>query len=188
MLLTRSFTACAFTAAVFSVVSEVRADDVPTFADRPDDELGDSDRNLGFLLNPLAMALGVFGGEADFVIGRYAAVAVEGSLYRRNDGTGVALGTGLLVYPMGSALHRLYLEPRIAYACPLSAIRPKIDWSSDAVGLGASAGWQWTWDYGFSVRLGAGAMYFIGASGSGTDSVVLAGPQLVLDGLLGWSF
>jgi hypothetical protein len=186
MLLIRWLTACVFIAAVICTARDLRADDVPTFADRPDDEIRDSERNFGFLLNPLAMALGVYGGEADFVIGSYAAFAVEGDLYRRNDDTGIALGVGLLVYPLGRALHQLYVEPRVAYARPWSENLPQIDWGSDAVGLGATAGWQWTWDYGLSVRLGGGALYFIGDSRS--NSTVLVGPQLALDGSMGWSF
>ncbi|MDP8998768.1 MAG: hypothetical protein M3O46_01505 [Myxococcota bacterium] len=186
MLLIRWLTAYVWIAAVICTAPDLRADDVPTFADRPDDEIRDSDRNFGFLLNPLAIALGVYGGEADFVIGRYAALAVEADLYRRNDGTGIALGAGLLVYPLGSALHQLYVEPRVVYARPWSETFPQMDWGSDAVGLGATAGWQWTWDYGFSVRLGGGALYFIGDSRS--NSAVRVGMQLVLDGSMGWSF
>jgi hypothetical protein len=93
-----------------SIAPTARADDTPTFADRADEDSRDSDRRSGFLLNPLAMAIGVFGGEADFVLARHAAVAVEGDLYRHSDAIGAAIGVGLLVYPLGSALHELYVE------------------------------------------------------------------------------
>jgi hypothetical protein len=165
------------------------ADDPPTFADRPDEDIRDADRTFGFMLNPLAMALGVFGGEADFVLGRYAAVAVEGALYRRSDAAAAVLGAGLLVYPLGGAFHRLYAEPRIAYARPWSEAIGNVDWSADVIGVGATAGWQWTWDYGFSVRIGGGAMYFMGGPREGAYSGALAlGPQVVVDGSLGWTF
>src|ERR1700681_2084524 len=113
----RPFAACVV-ALVFTVSTSLASDtdDPPTFADRTDEEVGDTDRRFAFLLDPLAMAVGVFGGEADFVLGRYAALAIEGDLYRRGDMTGEALGAGLAIYPLASALHGLYVEPRIAYA------------------------------------------------------------------------
>ncbi len=166
-----------------------RADAPPTFADRSDEETAGSERRFAFLVNPLAASVGVFGGEVDFVLGRFAAIAVEADLYRRGDGPGEALGAGLVVYPLGSALHGLYLEPRVAFARPFSAGIAEFDWSTDAVGLGATAGWQWTWDYGFSVRLGGGAMYFLGGSRADPSGEPLAlGPQAVLDGSFGWAF
>jgi hypothetical protein len=185
----RWFTRSTLTLALVAVALPSLADDPPTFADRPDEDVRDADRAFGFLLNPLAIAVGIFGGEADFVLGRYAAVAVEGDLYRRGALAAAALGAGLLLYPQGSALHRLYLEPRFVYARPLSDGIARIDWSTEAVGVGATAGWQWTWDYGFSVRLGGGAMYFLGGPrGAPLDNPVALGPELVVDGSFGWVF
>jgi hypothetical protein len=103
--------------------------------------------------------------------------------------TGLALGAGLPVYPLGRVLHGLYFEPRIAYARPMSEPIPFVDWRLDVLGLGTTAGWQWTWDYGFSVRLGGGAMYFVGGRRNGpSDGALALGTQLVLDGSLGWTF
>jgi hypothetical protein len=165
------------------------ADPPPTFADRPDEDVRDADRTFSVLLNPLAMAVGLYGGEADFVLGRHVAVAVEGALYRRGEATGELLGAGLLVYPLGGPLHRLYFEPRVAYAHPAFDPAAKLDWSDDVLGLGATAGWQWTWDYGLSVRIGGGAMYFLGDSHLDPSSGSLAvGPRVVLDGCIGWAF
>jgi hypothetical protein len=166
-----------------------RAAEPPTFADRTDEDSGEADRRFGFMLDPLAMAIGVFGGEVDFVLGRHAAVAVEGALYRRDGTTATVLGAGLLVYPWGNALHGAYLEPHVAYARPLSEPFSQFDWSVDALGLGATAGWQWTWDYGFSVRFGGGVTYFLGSPRNGAlDGAFALGPELVLDGSLGWVF
>jgi hypothetical protein len=174
---------------VVSASPSAQASDPPTFADRADEDVRDADRTFALLLNPLAMAVGVFGAEADFVLGRFAALAVEGDLYRRGDGTATALGAGLLFYPMGTALHGPYLQTRVAYARPLGETLSQVDWSVDVVALGATAGWHWTWDYGFSVRLGGGAMYFLGASRDRpSDGPLALGPQLVLDGSLGWAF
>jgi hypothetical protein len=66
----RPLACCAFTLALALAAPAARADDPPTFADRPDEDVRDADRRFGFLLNPLAMAVGVFGGEVDFVLGR----------------------------------------------------------------------------------------------------------------------
>jgi hypothetical protein len=163
------------------------ADASPTFADRDDEEVREVDRAFGFMFNPLAMALGVFVGEADFVLGRYAVVAIEGGLYRRGDSTATALGAGLLVYPLGAALRGLYVEPRAVYARPWSEAIGSFEWGMDVLGLGGTAGWQWTWEYGFSVRIGAGAIYFLGDSRN-PRSLVAGGAQPVVDGSVGWAF
>jgi hypothetical protein len=172
-----------------ALAPQARAEEPATYADRADDPIADADRTVAFLLNPLATAVGVFGGEADFVLGRLAAIAVEGDLYRRGDVTGLAVGAGLPVFPMGRVLHGLYLEPRITYARPIGESIPAFDWETDVIGLGGTAGWQWTWDYGFSVRIGGGAMYFVGGPRHGPfESRLALGPQLVLDGSVGWAF
>jgi hypothetical protein len=97
------------------------------------------------------------------------------------------VGSGLLVYP-GAVFHGLYLEPRVVYARPLGERLTRFDLDSDALGAGATAGWQWTWDYGFTVRLGAGGMYFMGGAGGVSQKLAVAGPQLVMDGSIGWTF
>jgi hypothetical protein len=45
------------------------SDDVPTFADRSDRDIEETDHTLAVLLNPLALAVGVYGGDVDFVLG-----------------------------------------------------------------------------------------------------------------------
>ena len=186
MAAVRRFARSALALTLFASETPARADDPPTFADRRDEEVRDTDRSFDVLLNPLAMTIGLYGGEVDFVLGQYVVVAVEGAVYRRGDGTGETLGVGLLVYPLGGALQRLYFEPRVAYARPWSLAEP--DWSANVVGLGGTAGWQWTWDYGFSVRVGGGAMYFLGGQGDGPHGALPVGPQVVLDGSVGWAF
>jgi hypothetical protein len=174
--------------AFIDVAAAARADDVATFADRADEDVRDADRTWAFLIDPLATAMGVYGGEVDFVVMRFAALAVEGDLYRRDETTGLAIGTGLLVYPLGSVLRQLYLEPRIVYARPLHEPITDFAWARDVVGVGATAGWQWTWDYGFSLRVGGGAMDYLGGPRSAQGPNLGVGPQLVLDGSLGWAF
>ncbi|MGA7124094.1 MAG: hypothetical protein WBY94_28590 [Polyangiaceae bacterium] len=180
------FRCCALVMTLLGVQKGARADDQPTFADRPDEEVRDVQRRLNVLLNPLAVSVGLYGGEVDFVLGRFAAVAVEGAIYRHGDGVGEALSAGLLIYPLGGALHRLYFEPRVAWARPLGLT--KLDWSADVVGLGATAGWQWTWDYGLSLRAGGGVIYFLTGQAGGLDNSLPVGAQIVLDGSVGWAF
>jgi hypothetical protein len=173
--------------ALAASASAKASDDVPTFADRSNADIEDADRTLGILINPLAVAIGVYGGDVDFVLGKHFAASVEGDLYNLNGTTSTAFGGGLLFYP-NVAFHGFYLEPRVAYARPLSEGLVHFDWNSDVLGLGATAGWQWTWDYGFTARLGAGGMYFLGSSSPSSNAVALSGPQLVMDGSIGWTF
>jgi hypothetical protein len=167
--------------------SAAASEDVPTFADRPARDVEDTDRTFALLLDPLAIAAGVYGGDVDIVLGRHFAASVEGDVYLLPTGAATAVGAGLLFYP-GSTFHGFYLHPRAVYARPLSEGIARFDASTDAVGLGGSAGWQWTWDYGFTARLGAGAMAFVGGSGPTPGTVQLGGPQIILDGCIGWAF
>jgi hypothetical protein len=164
------------------------ADDVPTFADRSDEGEQGGLRAVCVLFNPLGAALGVYGGEVDLAVGHFAAVAIEGGVYERTGGAATALGAGLLMYPLGAVFHRLYVEPRVVYARPTDDGVARLDWSADGLGLGATAGWQWTWDYGFSARLGGGGVYFVGGERPATGATLALGPELVVDGSIGWAF
>jgi hypothetical protein len=181
----RSLVVPAAALSVLTVARAALADEAPTFADRSDRDVVEDDRTLGVLLNPLAAAVGVYGAETDFVLGRHFAASVEGAFYNVGGAPATAVGSGLLIYP-GTAFHGLYLEPRVVYARPLHESLARWDLSTDVLGAGATAGWQWTWDYGFTLRVGAGGMYFAG--GSGPNAVALGGPELVLDGSIGWTF
>jgi hypothetical protein len=183
----RSLLVPAAALSLLTAVRGARAEDAPTFADRPDREVAEEDRTFGVLLNPLAAAIGVYGVETDFVLGRHLAASVEGALYNPSGAPATALGTGLLCYP-GAAFYGLVLEPRLVYARPLNASVARWDLKTDVLGFGATAGWQWTWDYGFTLRVGAGGMYFVGGSGPAPHAVALGGPELVLDGAVGWTF
>jgi hypothetical protein len=181
----RSLVGPAAVLSVLSLVHPAAAEDAPTFADRTERDVVEDDRTFGVLLNPLAAAIGVYGAETDFVLGRHFAASVEGALYAFGGAPATALGSGLLFYP-AAAFHGLYVEPRVVYARPLNERLARWNLASDVLGAGATAGWQWTWDYGFTLRAGAGGMYFAG--GSGPRAVPLSGPQLVVDGSVGWTF
>jgi hypothetical protein len=168
-----------------TAISAAHAEEAPTFADRTEREVVGEDRTFALLVNPLAAAVGVYGGEADFVLGRHFAASVEGAVANAGDSLGLAVGGGLLFYP-GTTFHGLYLEPRMVYVRPLTEKVTRFDLGTDVLGVGATAGWQWTWDYGFTVRLGVGGMYFAGGGSSG--ELGLSGPELVMDGSVGWAF
>jgi len=176
--------------AVSLATSAARADDVPTFADRPDDEVEDRHAAVALLSNPLAAATGVFGLEADFVLASKLALAVEGDVYRLADAPGAALSVGLLAYPFSRALRGFYVEPRVSYTRPMKGPLVRLDWETDVVALGGAGGYQWTWDYGLSLRIGIGAQTALGGSFSGMPGqlVGLGGAGLVADTSLGWSW
>ena len=161
--------------------------DAPTTYDR--DEIGDGepDHKFALMINPLDVALGVYGGEADFVLGDHLVLAASGAFYSVNGSAATALGAGLLIFPLKSALHGWYVDSQVVYARPLSEGPVHFDLHTDVAGFGATSGWQWTWDYGFAVRVGGGAMYFVGSS-TDPQSAPIRGAQLVLDGMIGWAF
>lgn len=183
---------CAFALAAVAAApfepSVASAEDVPTFADReggPDE----TPRDFALMLNPLAIAAGVYGGDADFGVIPRVAVSVEGDVFQLGTGgASTALGVGLLVYPMRTTFHGLWIEPRVVYARPLRERLTRFDWATNVLGVGGVAGWQWTWDYGLSMRLGAGAMRFVGGNGAPGIPVGRYGLDVVLDGSVGWLF
>ncbi len=162
--------------------------DPPTTYDR--DEIGDAepDHKFALMINPLDALLGVYSGEADFVLGEHLVLAAEGGFYAVNGAASTALGTGLLIFPMNSgSLHGWYVDTQVVYCRPLSEGPVHFSLQDDVVGFGATSGWQWTLDYGFAVRLGAGAMYYAGSGGS-PQSAPIRGAQFVMDGAIGWAF
>jgi hypothetical protein len=161
------------------------AEDVPTSADRDDDSAEDADATAAVMFAPLAIAFGVFGGEADLVVRRSLAVSLDAAASRPDGATLGALGVGLLIYPLRPAFHGWYLLPRLAYTHILGQSRIS---GLGALSVVALSGWQWTWDYGLSIRLGAGV------AGSTRGAPVSApelhvGPLgLVADAGLGWAW
>jgi hypothetical protein len=185
--LLRSLLGSALALSALVAPTVARGDDRPTFADRFTKDVVDVDRSFAIMLDPLAIATGVYGGDVDVVIGKHFAASVEGDIYNVTGTTALAFGAGMIFYP-GVAFHGLYLEPRLVFARPLGEGLVKVDWSSDALGVGATAGWQWTWDYGFSLRLGGGGIYYVGGPSPTPNAVALGGPQIVVDGSIGWAF
>lgn len=166
------------------------AEDAPTFADRDDGvDADEAPRELALMINPLAIAEGVFGGDADFAVIPHVALSIEGAVFQVGGGAvSTAFGIGLLVYPLRSTFHGWVLEPRAVYARPLREPLISFDWRANVAGFGGVAGWQWTWDYGLSLRLGAGVMRFVGGSRAPGLPLGRDGVDILLDGSFGWLF
>jgi len=163
------------------------ADDVPTFADRADDAIEDADSSIAVMFDPLAIACGVFGGEADFVVQRSLAISLDAVGYRPDAATLGAMGAGLLVYPLRSAFHGLYLEPRVIYTHALS--HAVVSGASvGALVVAGLSGWQWTWDYGLSIRLGVGAAGSTGGLAVRAPELSVGRLALIADAGVGWAW
>lgn len=141
-------------------------------------------RSFGMLVNPLALVLGTFAAEGDFVLGDAAALSVEGDWgqYGGTDAYGVTLGVPL--YPWRVVFHGIYVHPRVMV---MRASMPGA--AADVLGGGGSIGWQQTWRFGLTLKVGAGAAYekaFDAPAGAGSFAV--EGVRPLLDGEVGWVF
>ncbi len=161
------------------------ADDAPTFADRSDDATEDADASVAVMFAPVAIACGVFGGEADFVVQRSLALSIDAAGYRPGSATLGALGVGLLVFPLHTVFHGLYLEPRVTYTHALSE---DLVAGPGALSVEAVVGWQWTWDYGLTVRLGAGVAGTSGGIAVRAPDISVGRLALVADAAVGWAW
>jgi hypothetical protein len=161
------------------------ADDVPTFADRADDAIEDADASIAVMFDPLAIACGVFGGEADFVVQRSLAISLDAVGYRPDAATLGAVGAGLLIYPLRSAFHGLYLEPRVTYTRALSQA---VVSGPGALVVAGLSGWQWTWDYGLSIRLGVGVAGSTGGLAVRAPEFSVGRLALIADAGVGWAW
>jgi len=138
--------------------------------------------SLALLVNPLAVVLGTFGAEADFVLGDAAALSMEGDWVSSGGTTAYAAAVGLPVFPWRTVFHGFYLHPRATAAVATSSGAP-----FDVLGIGATAGWQQTWRFGFTLRVGGGIAYEH-AAGPNPSGVPILGVRPLLDGEIGWVF
>jgi hypothetical protein len=195
----RGLFAVALGAAMALVPHVAVADDAPTFADRSGPSVEGRDRSFALFVNPLAMAYGVFGGEADWVASSAIVASVDaaavrtsawapGSTHRRG---GVAVGGAITAFPWGGALHAFYVGARLGFVRSVDEPLLHVDRGVDVLELGIAAGWQWTWDYGLSVRVGAGPLIAVGGVPPAMSPEVLVGPvrfAAVADASIGWAF
>jgi hypothetical protein len=177
-------------ATVLSVSKRALAEDLPTFADDPPSELDDVDRKIVLMMDPLSMAEGMFGGEADLALGPWWALALQADVCRPGAHTEAALGMGLLIYPFNATFHGFYLEPSVAYVHPLKYGMFQVGGRSEVALASVEAGWQWTWEYGFALRVGGGAAIDSSPSMSAFPArwPTSARVAMVTDTSLGWAW
>lgn len=144
----------------------------------------DGPHSIAILANPLAMALGDFGGELDvglFNSRHFAngALSLEGEYLPLAGGKASAATVGLILFAPKNPMFRgayLHLRDSFAHVDLASAA------SVNLVGWAATAGYSWRSDSGFVARLGGGIAEWRTLDSS-IDSV-----GLVVDGNLGWAF
>jgi hypothetical protein len=140
-------------------------------------------RGFGLMLNPAGVLLGVFGAEADVLLGDVAAVSAEGDWVSIGSTTAFGATLGLPLFPQRVPFHGLVIHPQLSLA------RATGDGATaDLVGAGATLGWQWTLRVGLTFRVGGGAMFSHVVSGDGAGSLALEGVRPVVDGTIGWVF
>ncbi len=140
-------------------------------------------RSVALLVNPAQMATGTFGAEADFALGRLAALSVEGDAAQIGSMSAYEVIVGAPLYPMGVTFHGFTLHPRVAvmHAQAMNA-------SVDLLAAGGTVGWQWTFPVGFTVRAGAGVVVLSALGGNASAMNDVANVRPLLDGSLGWTF
>jgi hypothetical protein len=139
-------------------------------------------RTFGLLVNPAGVLFGVFGAEADFLLGDVAAVSAEGDYTALGGTTALGATIGMPLFPQGVPFHGMVLHPM------LSAARATGNGSTAwLLGGGATIGWQWTLRVGLTFRAGAGAM-FTGPVSGDAAGLAVAGVRPVADGTVGWVF
>ncbi len=140
-------------------------------------------RSFGLMLNPAGVLFGVFGAEADVLLGDVAAVSAEGDWVSVGGTTAFGATLGLPLFPQRVPFHGLVIHPQLSLA------RATGDGATaDLIGAGATLGWQWTLRVGLTFRVGGGAMFSHVVAGDGAGSLVLEGVRPVADGTIGWVF
>lgn len=140
-------------------------------------------RSFGLMLNPAGVMLGVFGAEADVLLGDVAAVSVEADWVSVGSTSAVGVTLGLPLFPQRVPFHGLVVHPLLSFDRATGGGA-----TADLFGAGATLGWQWTLRVGLTFRAGGGAMFSHVVAGDGAGSLVLDGVRPVADGTIGWVF
>jgi hypothetical protein len=171
--------------ALLLVASQAHAAETPH--DRETDHLDAFDdggpRSFGLMLNPAGVLLGVFGAEADMLLGDVAAVSAEADWVSVGSTTAFGATLGLPLFPQRVPFHGLVIHPQLSLARATGG-----GVTADLFGAGATLGWQWTLRVGLTFRVGGGAMFSHVVAGDGAGSLVLEGVRPVADGTVGWVF
>jgi hypothetical protein len=156
-------------------------------ADRETDHLDAFDdggpRSFGLFVNPLALTLGTFAAEADFVLGEAAALSVEGDFMSTGGATAYGVTAGVPLFPWRVVFHGLYLHPRV-----MAAYATNAGVAADVAGIGGTLGWQQTFRFGLSLRIGGGATYEVALGQAAGAAFAVTGVRPLVDGEVGWVF
>lgn len=142
------------------------------------------------LINPLGLIFGAYGAELG--IGLADGVSLNPSVgYMSLDSDGVktsALGLelGVQVFPAGTLYHGWFVLPHLAYASA-KATSGSLEATATAYGGGVLGGYQWDWRP-FTLRLGAGAAYYVAEAKGDDVEVGVSGVAPELDASIGFSF
>jgi hypothetical protein len=139
-------------------------------------------RTFALLVNPLELAFGEMGVEADLALGEDAAASLQGSVYSVGPTSAWAATLGLPFFPQRLAFHGFYLHPRFSIATATT-----LGSSAQVLGAGGTAGYEWTWTWGGTLRLGGGASWWTTFAGDATG-LTLSGVRPELDASIGWVF
>jgi hypothetical protein len=176
-------------AAVFASALLLAATSTARAASTPDVETDHVDatddrgpRTFGILVDPLELAFGEMGVEADMALGEDVAASMKGSVYDVGPTSAWAATLGLPIFPQRFAFHGFYLHPRFSIASATT-----LGFSAQVFGAGGTAGYEWTWNWGGTLRLGGGASWWTVFSGDGT-ALTLSGVRPELDATIGWVF
>jgi hypothetical protein len=145
-------------------------------------------------INPVGLIFGLFIGEFDYGLSDQLSLNINGSYWNILDTTAWGVGVGAQYFisdvaASGPLYQGFYVYPSLQIS--------SVDVSTSIFGIEASssyvavapevvAGWQIDWRP-FTMRLGAGAAYYIGSAKDGFDSA-LSGFRFVADGTIGVTF
>ncbi|MDP9035178.1 MAG: hypothetical protein M3O50_10245 [Myxococcota bacterium] len=137
---------------------------------------------VGFLLDPLAIALGRVGAEVDVMASDNVGVSFEGD-WSSQFGGGYRASLGLPVFPLRAAFRALYVHPRVEWVRGSASGK----WLN-VVGAGATVGYEWTCAVGVTLRVGGGLAYALGIAVPAGTSLPYAGLLPEVDAKVGWVF
>jgi len=150
---------------------------------------------FGVSVNPIGLLFGLFIGEFDYGLSDRMSLNINGTYWNTSllgfKTTAVGAGAGVQYFPMevaksGPLYQGFFVYPSLQFLSVSVGADGISDASYVAVAPEAIVGWQWDWRP-LSVRVGAGAAYYIGSVQSGYETNV-DGFRFILDGSVGLTF
>jgi hypothetical protein len=146
-------------------------------------------------INPIGLLFGLLEGEVDYGLGEQLSLAINGQYLNMADTTAWGVGVGAQYFltqvaSSGPLYQGFYIYPSLQIAS-VSVSSSFLGFESHtsyvAFAPQAVAGWQIDWRP-FTMRLGAGAAYYIGEADDGFDSALSSGLHVIVDGMIGVTF